>query len=52
MRLLTSLLKFLLGFFVVTFIIYWYHLDSKLLRKLYFVMEEKVFSQMERDVKF
>lgn len=34
MNILFKLLRFLLGFVVVTFVIYWFALDSKLIRAL------------------
>ncbi len=48
MKILFNLLKFLVGFVIVTFVIYWFALDTKLVRWLqpYLV---KNYDEMPRD---
>ncbi len=48
MKILIGILAFFVIFFVLTFTIYFFHLDDKLIRKLYDVMSER-FDNMERD---
>lgn len=51
MKIISNLFKFLFIFFVVTFIIYWFHLDDKLIRGTYTKYMEEYFNNMERDVR-
>ncbi len=51
MKIIFGLLKFLVVFFIMTFIIYWFHLDTKLIRGTYTKYMEEYFNNMERDIK-
>ncbi len=51
MKLLKGLLKFSFVFFIVTFVIYWFHLDDKLIRSLSTKYMDDYFNNIERDVK-
>ncbi len=50
MKVISRILVGLIAFFVLTFIVYYFHLDDKLIRKLYVIMGER-FDEMERDVR-
>ncbi len=50
MEIFLGVVWFLVIFFIVTFIIYFYNLDIKLLHKLYDLMAKR-FDNMERDRK-
>ncbi len=50
MEFLFIILGVLLAFFVVTFAIYWFNLDMKLVRKVYDLLQ-KHYDKMKRDKK-
>ena len=45
-----KLLAIVLGFFAVTFAIYWFNLDMKLIKRVYFALQ-KHYDSMKRDRK-
>ncbi len=51
MKIICNLIKFLVVFFVATFIIYWFHLDDKLIRGIFSKYMEGYFANKERDVR-
>jgi hypothetical protein len=50
MEIILIILGVLLAFFVVTFAIYWFNLDMKLVRKVYDALQ-KHYDNMKRDKK-
>lgn len=50
MDILFIILGVIVGFFVLTFIIYWFNLDMKLIRKIYDKLQ-KHYDKMKRDKK-
>ena len=50
MGIILIILGVLLAFFVVTFAIYWFNLDKKLVRKVYDLLQ-KHYDKMKRDKK-
>jgi hypothetical protein len=50
MEIILIILGVLLAFFVVTFAIYWFNLDMKLVRKVYDLLQ-KHYDKMKRDKK-
>ena len=50
MTALFIILGVIVGFFVLTFIVYWFNLDMKLRRKVYDVLQ-KHYDKMKRDRK-
>ncbi len=50
MTALYIILGVIVGFFVLTFIVYWFNLDMKLIRKVYDVLQ-KHYDKMKRDRK-
>lgn len=50
MTALFIILGVIVGFFVLTFIVYWFNLDMKLIRKVYDVLQ-KHYDKMKRDRK-
>ena len=50
MNILLIILAVIVAFFVVTFIIYWFNLDMKLVRKVYDALQ-KHYDNMKRDRK-
>ncbi len=50
MNILLIILAVIVAFFVVTFLIYWFNLDMKLVRKVYDALQ-KHYDKMKRDRK-
>ena len=50
MNILLIILAVIVAFFVVTFLIYWFNLDMKLIRKVYDALQ-KHYDNMKRDRK-
>ena len=50
MKFVKTLLALIVGFFAVTFAIYWFNLDMKLIKKVYFALQ-KHYDSMKRDRK-
>jgi hypothetical protein len=50
MNILLIILAVIVAFFVVTFLIYWFNLDMKLVRKVYDALQ-KHYDNMKRDRK-
>lgn len=50
MKAVSKILAAFLGFFGLTFIIYWFNLDMKLIKKVYFLLQ-KHYDSMKRDRK-
>ncbi len=51
MDILLIILAVLLGFFAVTFLIYWFNLDMKLIRAVYDWLWKNRYDKMKRDKK-
>lgn len=50
MDIIFIILGVIVGFFVLTFLIYWFNLDMKLIRKVYDLLQ-KHYDKMKRDKK-